>query len=261
MADSARSLASSLAYRQQARQLRARLRNQPAALHRALSALNGSIVEFKDESERAPMPRRHPGGVGGKPAAAASSLLAPPHTTALPPAVRNASSGSSDMVWALTTNRPTFDLAIASPRLRLVDPDRVETPPRRRIPAGPLEPVTPRRPAPPADPTGAIERGFAAAVEQRLHSGVLRCDDRAALLRAADRLRLDRFRANLIIALVQRAADTGRSAVDGMAIAPAAAAMPSEVQLPRPIARVATWVLVAALIEAALAAAAWHAWF
>ncbi len=57
----------------------------------------------------------------------------------------------------------------------------------------------------------AIERGFALAVRDRLHGGILRHSDRAALLRAARRLSIESFRANLIIALVQREVGNGKS--------------------------------------------------
>ena len=49
-----------------------------------------------------------------------------------------------------------------------------------------------------------VERVFAEQVAKRVHGRVLRYSDRLFLLRAAERLHIERFRANLIIALVQR---------------------------------------------------------
>jgi hypothetical protein len=49
----------------------------------------------------------------------------------------------------------------------------------------------------------AIERGYAAHVATCLHGQILRYSNRLALLQAADRLHINRFRANLIIAMVQ----------------------------------------------------------
>jgi hypothetical protein len=61
------------------------------------------------------------------------------------------------------------------------------------------------RPLPTTDETMAVvERVFAEQVAKRLHGAILRYSDRLFLLRAAHRLHIERFRANLIIALVQR---------------------------------------------------------
>jgi hypothetical protein len=58
---------------------------------------------------------------------------------------------------------------------------------------------------PTTDETMAVvERVFAEQVAKRLHGAILRYSDRLFLLRAAHRLHIERFRANLIIALVQR---------------------------------------------------------
>jgi hypothetical protein len=58
---------------------------------------------------------------------------------------------------------------------------------------------------PTADATSAvIERVFAETVEGHVHEGILCYSDRLKLLRTAQRLHIERFRANLIIALVQR---------------------------------------------------------
>lgn len=63
------------------------------------------------------------------------------------------------------------------------------------------------RPLPTTDETMAVvERVFAEQVAKRLHGAILRYSDRLFLLRAAHRLHIERFRANLIIALVQREA-------------------------------------------------------
>ncbi len=60
---------------------------------------------------------------------------------------------------------------------------------------------------PTGDPVaGVTERVFAEQVAKRVHGPVLRYSDRLFLLRAAHRLHIERFRANLIIALVQREA-------------------------------------------------------
>lgn len=53
--------------------------------------------------------------------------------------------------------------------------------------------------------TDAVERAFADHVASRLLGQVLRYSDRVTMLKAADRLRIGRFRANLIIAMVQHA--------------------------------------------------------
>jgi len=58
---------------------------------------------------------------------------------------------------------------------------------------------------PTTDPTMAvIERVFAETVEGHVHEGILCYSDRLKLLRTAQRLHIERFRANLIIALIQR---------------------------------------------------------
>ena len=77
------------------------------------------------------------------------------------------------VVWALTAQLPVFDSS-----------------------------------APPNPTTAAIERAFATIVAERIHAGVLSYSDRLSLLKAAHRLHIERFRANLIIALVQRATGT-----------------------------------------------------
>jgi hypothetical protein len=51
--------------------------------------------------------------------------------------------------------------------------------------------------------TAAIERAFADHVTAHLNGPVLHYSNRLSLLKAAERLRINRFRANLIIALVQ----------------------------------------------------------
>jgi len=55
-----------------------------------------------------------------------------------------------------------------------------------------------------------IERVFAETVEGHVHEGILCYSDRLKLLRTAQRLHIERFRANLIIALVQRQSQTTR---------------------------------------------------
>jgi len=55
-----------------------------------------------------------------------------------------------------------------------------------------------------------IERVFAETVEGHVHEGILCYSDRLKLLRTAQRLHIERFRANLIIALVQRQSRTIR---------------------------------------------------
>jgi hypothetical protein len=255
MSDADRSFASTIAYRQQARHLRAKLRNQPAALHRALSALNGASVAFKEDSDRSPAPAAR-----RRPAPTEPAVAARPPTAARAAIGRPASSAPFSMVWALTAQRPTFDLGPGSAPLRLAPVDRAVAAPPRRHPAARSSAAA----TPAMSPTGpthaAMERGFAAAVEQHLHGGVLRCNDRAALLRAADRMRLDRFRANLIIALVQRAAASGGSATDAMALAPAAGPIAVGHPSPSRAAPLIGWVSLAVLIEAAVAAAAWWMW-
>lgn len=76
------------------------------------------------------------------------------------------------MVWALTAHLPVFERR-SGPQLQ-------------------------------ASTTAAVERGFAATIAERVQGGVLPQSDRQALLRAADRLHIERFRANLLIALIQR---------------------------------------------------------
>jgi hypothetical protein len=64
---------------------------------------------------------------------------------------------------------------------------------------------------PTTDETMAVvERVFAEQVGTRVHDGIVRYSDRLFLLRAAQRLHIERFRANLIIALVQREGRRGR---------------------------------------------------
>jgi hypothetical protein len=58
--------------------------------------------------------------------------------------------------------------------------------------------------------TAVTERVFAERVEGHVFEGILRYSDRLKLLRAAERLHIERFRANLIIALVQRQSQVGR---------------------------------------------------
>lgn len=59
-----------------------------------------------------------------------------------------------------------------------------------------------------------IERAFVDHVAQRLHGRVLRYSDRLKLLKAAERLRIGRFRANLVIAMVQhQRVEAGTSAI------------------------------------------------
>jgi hypothetical protein len=56
----------------------------------------------------------------------------------------------------------------------------------------------------PANPvTASVERAFAHHVAERLNGRILRYSQRLEFLNAADRLRINRFRANLIIAMVQ----------------------------------------------------------
>jgi hypothetical protein len=56
----------------------------------------------------------------------------------------------------------------------------------------------------PIDPTtAAVERAFARHVTERLNGRLLRYSQRLEFLKAAQRLRINRFRANLIIAMVQ----------------------------------------------------------
>jgi hypothetical protein len=69
----------------------------------------------------------------------------------------------------------------------------------------------PRALLPTADATMAVvERVFAETVEGHVHEGILCYSDRLKLLRTAQRLHIERFRANLIIALVQRQSQTTR---------------------------------------------------
>jgi hypothetical protein len=73
----------------------------------------------------------------------------------------------------------------------------------RRADRTPLLPTT--------DTVAAVaERVFVEQVGKHLHEGILRYSDRLVLLRAASRLHIERFRANLIIALVLRQSQTGR---------------------------------------------------
>jgi hypothetical protein len=53
------------------------------------------------------------------------------------------------------------------------------------------------------DTTAAIERAFSQHVAESLNGPVLRYSDRLKLLEVAERLRIKRFRANLLIAMVQ----------------------------------------------------------
>jgi hypothetical protein len=54
------------------------------------------------------------------------------------------------------------------------------------------------------DPTiAAVERAFSSHVAERYNGRILRYSQRLDLLKAAQRLRINRFRANLIIAMVQ----------------------------------------------------------
>jgi hypothetical protein len=56
----------------------------------------------------------------------------------------------------------------------------------------------------PANPvTASVERAFSHHVAERLSGRLLRYSQRLEFLKAADRLRINRFRANLIIAMVQ----------------------------------------------------------
>jgi hypothetical protein len=56
----------------------------------------------------------------------------------------------------------------------------------------------------PTDPTtDAIERAFAGHVAERINGRILRYSQRLDFLKSAERLRINRFRANLIIAMVQ----------------------------------------------------------
>jgi hypothetical protein len=56
----------------------------------------------------------------------------------------------------------------------------------------------------PSDPTtAAVERAFSRHVAERLNGRMLRYSQRLEFLKAAQRLRINRFRANLIIAMVQ----------------------------------------------------------
>jgi hypothetical protein len=55
-----------------------------------------------------------------------------------------------------------------------------------------------------SDPTtAAVERAFSSHVAERYNGRILRYSQRLDLLKAAQRLRINRFRANLIIAMVQ----------------------------------------------------------
>ena len=126
------------------------------------------------------------------------------------------------MVWALTAHLPTAGRAGAAQRMGV-------------------------------SALAAVERGFADAVARQIRGGVLRHTDRQGLLRAADRLHLERFRANLIIALVQR--EMGHSSLP-----------PSEPEetydlSPRPekYRRTFKLVAVAVTLEAVVAASAY--WF
>jgi hypothetical protein len=55
-----------------------------------------------------------------------------------------------------------------------------------------------------------VERVFAETVDGHVYEGILCYSDRLKLLRTAQRLHIERFRANLIIALVQRQSQTSR---------------------------------------------------
>jgi hypothetical protein len=176
-------------------------------------------------------------------------------------AAARSTAANSKMVWALTSHRPGFDLREDRPVLRLTNAESIAPAAPERRPRGRSAPAAPLKVPTPADPIrGAMERGFAAAVEQHMHGAVLRCSDRAALLRAADRMHLDRFRANLIIALVQRAAGRGQSSSDAMGLASMAGTIAVPFDGENRPARMIGWVTLAALLEVALAAAAWHLW-
>src|ERR1700722_18497824 len=72
-------------------------------------------------------------------------------------------------------------------------------------------PATSQLLLPTTDATMAVvERVFAETVEGNVHEGILCYSDRLKLLRTAQRLHIERFRANLIIALVQRQSQTTR---------------------------------------------------
>jgi hypothetical protein len=64
-----------------------------------------------------------------------------------------------------------------------------------------IETVTQLGPANPV--TASVERAFSRHVSERLNGRLLRYSQRLEFLKAADRLRINRFRANLIIAMVQ----------------------------------------------------------
>ena len=56
----------------------------------------------------------------------------------------------------------------------------------------------------PSNPTtAAVERAFSSHVAERLNGRLLRYSQRLEFLKSAQRLRINRFRANLIIAMVQ----------------------------------------------------------
>jgi hypothetical protein len=56
----------------------------------------------------------------------------------------------------------------------------------------------------PSNPTtAAVERAFSRHVAERLNGRLLRYSQRMEFLKAAERLHINRFRANLIIAIVQ----------------------------------------------------------
>src|SRR5580700_5166234 len=74
-------------------------------------------------------------------------------------------------------------------------------------------------------PTGNMvaavtERVFAEQVTEQIRGSILSYSDRLKLLRTAERLHIERFRANLIIALMQRQAQTTRPLVGEPSTAP-----------------------------------------
>jgi hypothetical protein len=96
--------------------------------------------------------------------------------------------------------------------------------------------------------TAAIERGFAARVRTHLNGQILRYSDRLELLRAAERLRIERFRANLIIATVQHE------------MAGATAGTPLETRPARSQWRVSSIIAAVVVTELATVALTWFVW-
>ena len=96
--------------------------------------------------------------------------------------------------------------------------------------------------------TSAIERGYAAHVATRVRGQILRYSDRLDLLRAAERLGINRFRANLIIATVQHEQRGERQTVQ---------AKPAPVRERKPAGSFLLPATVAVAMEIVLLAGAW----